>query len=80
MQAQPLETHPSDTQSLMAENRPARAAWRAGRRSRAERGQGRRLRAAAREIRRASAAILVANALDVEARALPARRPPRSTD
>ena len=67
MQAQPLETHPADTQSLMAEigraaRRGARAAALAPRTV-----KDAALRAAAREIRDASAAILAANALDIEA-------------
>ena len=67
MQAQPRETHPADTQSLMAEigraaRRGARAAALAPRAV-----KDAALRAAAREIRDASAAILAANALDVEA-------------
>jgi glutamate-5-semialdehyde dehydrogenase len=67
MQAQPLETHPSDTQSLMAEiGRAARRGARAAALAPSA-VKDAALRAAAREIRRASAAILVANALDVEA-------------
>ena len=67
MQAQPLETHPSDTRSLMAEiGRAARRGARAAALAPSA-FKDAALRAAAREIRRAAAAILVANALDVEA-------------
>jgi glutamate-5-semialdehyde dehydrogenase len=65
MQAQLLET--SDTQSLMAEiGRAARRGARAAALAPSA-VKDAALRAAAREIRRAAAAILVANALDVEA-------------
>jgi glutamate-5-semialdehyde dehydrogenase len=65
MQAQLLET--SDTQSLMAEiGRAARRGARAAALAPSA-VKDAALRAAAREIRRASVAILVANALDVEA-------------
>ena len=67
MQAQPLETHPADTQSLMAEiGRAARRGARAAALAPSA-VKDAALRAAAREIRLASAAILAANALDVEA-------------
>jgi glutamate-5-semialdehyde dehydrogenase len=67
MQAQLLETHPADTQSLMAEiGRAARRGARAAALAPSA-AKDAALRAAAREIRLASAAILKANALDVEA-------------
>ncbi len=67
MQAQPRETHPADTQSLMAEiGRAARRGARAAALAPSA-VKDAALRAAAREIRLASAAILAANALDVEA-------------
>ncbi len=67
MQAQPRETHPADTQSLMAEiGRAARRGARAAALAPSA-VKDAALRAAAREIRLASEAILAANALDVEA-------------
>jgi glutamate-5-semialdehyde dehydrogenase len=67
MQAQLLETHIADTQSLMAEiGRAARRGARAAALAPSA-VKDAALRAAAREIRLASAAILKANALDVEA-------------
>ena len=69
----------SDTQTLMAEI--GRAARRGARAAAHAPGavKDAALRAAAREIRRASAAILDANAADVEAARDGGARPPRST-
>ncbi len=67
MQAQPRETDPADTQSLMAEiGRAARRGARAAALAPSA-VKDAALRAAARKIRLASDAILAANALDVEA-------------